>query len=110
MPPGYARLHVEGVPRMEAETVELSIARLDASGTPRYLNPARAGDPWTTAAHHLGLAGVVGANGRVDVSLDPSITIHLISRQPYLLYLRDGAGNRHEDKTPAPAAKEKDAS
>ena len=98
MPPGYARLHVEDVPRMDAATVEVSIARLGASGLPRYLNPGRAGDPWTTAAHHLGLAVVAGAGGAVDLSLDPSITVHLISRQPYLLHLRDGAGNTHEDR------------
>lgn len=90
MPAGHAELHLARLGAIGAD-VEICLA-LPAAGSQMHLDPRDETKPWGSAEFWF-RPPVLRRDGDAAVlGLDPATTFHLRANQPYILALRDAAG------------------
>ncbi len=90
MPAGHAELHLARLGAI-GEDVEICLA-LPAAGSQMHLDPRDETRPWGSAEFWFRPPVLRREGDGAVLGLDPATTFHLRANQPYILALRDAAG------------------
>jgi hypothetical protein len=90
MPPGHAELHLARLGQI-GDGIEICLG-LPAAGSQAHLDPRDETKPWGSAEFWFAPPVLRRDGDGAVLGLDPATTFHLRANQPYILALRDAAG------------------
>ena len=99
MPAGFVRLGRSNAEKLDAATLEIGIATVDAGKGGRYLDPSMQGaEVWSSGEAWFAPEGSAAEPPGLVLEFGPRVTWHLKPNQPYWVHLRDGKGKRAKDR------------
>ena len=106
MPAGFVRLGRSNVENLDAATLQIGIATVDAGKGGKHLNPSMEGAAvWASGETWFAPESSAAENQKLVLKLGPRVTWHLKPKHPYWVHLRDGKGQRATDRMLWPAVR-----
>ena len=99
MPAGFVRLGRSNVEDLDAATLQIGIATVDAGKGGKHLDPSMEGAAvWASGETWFAPESSAAESQKLVLELGPRVTWHLKPNHPYWVHLRDGKGQRARDR------------
>ena len=99
MPAGFVRLGRSNAENLDAATLEIGIATVDAGKGGKHLDPSMEGAAaWASGETWFAPESSAAESQMLVLELGPRVTWHLKPNHPYWVHLRDGKGQRARDR------------
>ena len=99
MPAGFVRLGRSNAENLDAATLEIGIATVDAGKGGKHLDPSMEGAAaWASGEKWFAPESSAAESQKLVLELGPRVTWHLKPNHPYWVHLRDGKGQRARDR------------